>query len=35
MSFQESDFSQYTQFSRNALKYIIHTKVGDGPSVVE
>ncbi|CAG9801336.1 unnamed protein product [Chironomus riparius] len=32
---EENDFSQYIPYAKNSLKYIIHTKVGDGPSIVE
>lgn len=32
---EECDFSKYTPYTEDSLKYIIHTKVGDGPSVVE
>lgn len=31
----QTDFEKFTPYDRNALKYIIHTKVGDGPSRVE
>lgn len=33
--YSKQDFSSFTPFDKNALKYIIHTKVGEGPSRLE
>jgi diphosphomevalonate decarboxylase len=33
--FDANEFNAYEPYTRNTLKYIIHTKVGEGPKVVE